>query len=467
VVYDSILTKKRKKLHEQIGIAMEKLFEENISEYYTPLAEHFFEAEEYINAAQYSKLVGKRAGQTGSINEAIVYAKKTICSLERLPMTEDLKKQIIDARTIMGLRMIEMNYFPEAREAIEPIVKIAFKSNYENRISQILTIIGGCEYTIEENLPEAFEHLEKALEISEKLGDIETQSTVNFWLGYGLSLNNEFERALHHLEKVLRVQEKANNLVWISTVKSLSGYLAYYYWGKIDEAYRVGLDSIPIAEKSDDIYSKVFAYGAHGVHCFGKGYFKEAINYLLKGLEASRKIRHNYWDSSSNQFLGEAYFEVKEYHKSKEHYENAVLIMDQNRVLPSINKLNKIGVARAKVMANEKDIDLTALFGYVRENKLKRCQGWMMRHVAEILLNIDSDHVPEAEDCIKTAIKADIRNEMKFHLGRDYALYAELLKRKGNKPKAKENLAKAIDILKECSADGWVTKYEEEMALLS
>jgi len=162
--------------------------------------------------------------------------------------------------------------------------------------------------------------------------------------------------------------------------------------------------------------------------------------------------------------LGEAYFEVKEYHKSIEHYENAVLIMDKNRILPSVTKLNKIGVARAKVMANEKDIDLTSLFGYARENKLKRCQGWMMKHLAGILLNIDDDHVLEAEDCIKKAIKADIRNEMKFHVGRDYALYAELHKRKGDKPRAKESLSKAIAIFKECGADGWVQKYEKELA---
>ena len=53
-----------------------------------------------------------------------------------------------------------------------------------------------------------------------------------------------------------------------------------------------------------------------------------------------------------------------------------------------------------------------------------------------------------------------------FHLGKDYALYADLFKRKGDRLKAQENLAKAIEILKECGADGWVTKYEKELSLL-
>jgi len=56
---------------------------------------------------------------------------------------------------------------------------------------------------------------------------------------------------------------------------------------------------------------------------------------------------------------------------------------------------------------------------------------------------------------------------MMWHLGKDYALYAELFKRKGDQSKASENLNKAIEILKECGADGWVEKYEKELAALS
>jgi hypothetical protein len=54
-----------------------------------------------------------------------------------------------------------------------------------------------------------------------------------------------------------------------------------------------------------------------------------------------------------------------------------------------------------------------------------------------------------------------------WNLGQDYALYTDLFKRKGDQSKAKENLGKAIQILKECGADGWVEKYEKELVVLA
>jgi hypothetical protein len=49
-------------------------------------------------------------------------------------------------------------------------------------------------------------------------------------------------------------------------------------------------------------------------------------------------------------------------------------------------------------------------------------------------------------------------------MGKDYALYADLFNRKGAKSKAKEALRNAIEIYKECGADGWVKKAELELS---
>ena len=85
VVYDSILTNRRKELHSQIGNAIEDLAGKNIDDYYGILVEHYLLSSHDEKAAHYANLAGKKAAKTGSIPDAIGYARKRIASLERLP----------------------------------------------------------------------------------------------------------------------------------------------------------------------------------------------------------------------------------------------------------------------------------------------------------------------------------------------------------------------------------------------
>jgi hypothetical protein len=55
---------------------------------------------------------------------------------------------------------------------------------------------------------------------------------------------------------------------------------------------------------------------------------------------------------------------------------------------------------------------------------------------------------------------------MMLQLAKNHAFYGYLLNRKGERTKAKEALCNAIEIFKECGADGWIDKYEKEMAQL-
>jgi tetratricopeptide (TPR) repeat protein len=118
------------------------------------------------------------------------------------------------------------------------------------------------------------------------------------------------------------------------------------------------------------------------------------------------------------------------------------------------------------VLNKEKDIDLESLYVYANENKLKWLEGPFSICIAEILLNIDDRHMLEAEDWVKKAIEADTRNRTMMYLGWDYALYAELLKRKGDLAGAKKKLGKAIEIYRECGADGWLKKAQQDLAEL-
>jgi len=468
VVYDSILTRRRKTLHEEIGNAIEDLYKENIDEHYGVLAEHYIAGENYDKGAEYSRFASKKAAKTGSLNGAIAQAEKRIACLERLPQSDNVQKKIVDARTVLGLYYIQISYFIEAKEAVDPVIDLALRHGYRRRLSQIYTIIGVYENWVEEDLPEAFKHLEEALNISQEIGDDDVSLFfANLWFGCGLSWNCEFQKGFYCLEKALNINVAANNLWGISVVKSLISYMIYYFQGKLNLSYKTSDEAIFIAEESGDIFSKAMAYINHGICCYGKGFFEKATEHLLKGVGFCERINYFNWNSLAEQVLGEICFEIGESQKSKEHYSKAISLMEHGGFWPSLINLNKIALARIEVMNDEKDIDLESLYEYAAANKMKSCDGMMARYISAILLNIDDRHLTEAGDWINKAIEMDKRNGMMWHLGQDYSLYAELFKRKDDQSKTKENLNRAIETFKECGAGGWVEKYEKELDLFS
>jgi class 3 adenylate cyclase/tetratricopeptide (TPR) repeat protein len=444
VVYDSLLTPRKKKLHGKIGNVIEALFKENIYEYYAVLAEHYIAGQNYEKGAEYSKLAAENAEKTGAISDAIGYARKRVASIENLPRIDDVQKRMIDARTALGLYLIRMLCYAEAKEAVEPIIDVALKIAHKARLAQILTILGNSEYFVEENVPRGFKHLEEAVKICEELEDNIFLGLATWRLGIALSLNCEFEKATRCYEKALNINEAANNLWGVSVTKSYLSFYTYFLEGRINLAYQTSDEAIQIAEESGDIYSKAMAYTVHG----------ERINFYL-------------FNAIARWMLGEVCYEIGEYQNSKEHYSTAVTLIKLSGGFRSCWTVNYIGAAMAMVMMNVKNIDLKSFYGHVYDNKLRVYKSWKLRYIAEILLNIDDQHLSEAENWIKKAIEMHKRHGMQWYLARDYTLYADLLKRKGDTPKANEKLRKAIEIFKKCGADGWVAKYEKELATLS
>ena len=74
----------------------------------------------------------------------------------------------------------------------------------------------------------------------------------------------------------------------------------------------------------------------------------------------------------------------------------------------------------------------------------------------------------EPDEAFRMIAEAGFKNMgMEYWLARTYAVYAELYRNEGDFSDSKEHLTKAIDIMKELKAYGWVKKFEKEMAALS
>jgi class 3 adenylate cyclase/tetratricopeptide (TPR) repeat protein len=465
VVYDSILSKRKKVLHEKIGNSIEDFYKDNLEEYYGVLVEHFINSENYEKGAKYSRLAGRKAEKAASFIDAISFSEKRIACLEKLPMSENLQKKIIDSRVRLGLYISQLGRLAEAKKAIDPIIEVALKSDYQKRLSQVYTLIGLYNTNIEEDFTKARHHLEKALRISKERKDVASLFFASYWLSIALNYNCEFERAISHVKTALDINEAANSLWGVVAMKcQLSIY--YDYQGKIDLGYQNSHEALTIAEESDDIYSKVWAYTAYGRNCVNKGNLEEAIDYLLKGIDISERLNfiENLYLSRIPLII--AHNEIGEYGKAKGHCDKLMVMAKRAGFGPSRINYIKTCIALTKVLDNKKDIDLESLYDYVEENKLKLIQISMRRDIGEILLNLGDEHLSETEDWLKKAIEASKRSGVMWYVGMGYALYADFFKCKGEKSKVKESLGKAIEILKKCGADGWVKKYEKELAEL-
>jgi len=463
VIYSSILLKKKKVLHQTVGHAIEELYQDNVSEYYGILVNHFIEGKIYEKGEHYAKLVGRNADRTGSLQEAVFYANKRIFCLEKLPRTKEIQNKIIDMRTILGLRMIDVNSFHKAWETIKPIQQIGLKGDYQKRASLIYTILGTCEYCINEDLQAAFQSLEKAIKIAEKTKDIGSLASANYWIGYALSLDCNFEKALYYVDQCYQFNVAIKHGSRAAIMKGLISVLGYYYRGRMKQAFETSNEAIKISEQSGDIFSKAFVYAIHGLSCYGKGYFDDAVEYLSKGAEFADKIGQHYWNQASHHTLGEIYYLKNIYSKAQRHFETAIEYLRQHKNLPSLLNLNKLALTRIKSAQNPASIKFQPLYEFESVSRVKLFEGRLSKYLAEILMNNNPKHIFEAEISIKKAIESDTKNEMMFHLGLDYMVYSQILGKKNEPSNAKNMLIKAINIFKECGADGWIELSENKL----
>ena len=466
VVYNSLLAKRKKRIHEEIGTIIEASYNERIDEYHGVLVEHFISSENFQKGALYCRLAGRKAEKAGLLNDAISYGKKQVACLEKLPQKERADKDIINARTKLGLYYGQMGNFVDAKAYVNPIVDLAIKQNYKERISQIFSIEGCHKFWVEEDFSKGLNSLEKAIEIATELNHLPSLVLAYNWMSNALANNCEFDKALHYNERALEINVAVNVLWGISAIKSWAAISIYCSQGKIDLACKTSNEALQIADKSGDIYSMSHAYTAHGLSLYYRGHLEKAKEYLLKGADLAEKINLLTFEQWAHSALGYVFFDMGKYKVSEKHFERA-MYLSQYSPSPSYVNAYKIALMMTQVMDNDKDIGINEIFKCHEDSKLKVVKALMVGCISEILLNLDDQHISEAEDWIKRSIEDHKKYGMMWHLAKDYTLYAEWHKRKRDLSKAKETLSKAIEIFKECGADGWVERYEKELALLS
>jgi class 3 adenylate cyclase/tetratricopeptide (TPR) repeat protein len=466
VVYDSILTKKKKQLHQKIAGTMEDIFKDDICYHYGVLADHCIASENYEKGAEYSRLEAKKYQKAGSFKDAIEYGKKSVNSWEKLPHTEANQKKRIDARTTLANYYLSMGFHSHAGEAVKPILDLALALNYRRRLPAIYTVIGCCYLWVEEDSHKGLEFIDKATKIAEEVADYPSLWLALHQSGNFLIFSSEFKEVHKRLKQCLDFSLLANHPMGIAYSKGVIS-MCYHVEGKMNPAHEFAQETLTLAQETGDAYIKGMACACYGASCYYKGLFDEAKTHLLEFTSSYEKSASIGWIAWAYASLGSMHIDLREHDDAVNCYKKIIPISENAGFLPSTIKLFQLCLMRAKVLRHDQDIELTELFEGYKNNKLTFCEGWMARNIGDVLLHMDDAHLSDAEVWFQKAIEADMRNGMKWYLASDHAAYADWFKKKGDIQGAKEQLTKAIDLFRECGADGWVTRTEKTLATLS
>jgi class 3 adenylate cyclase/tetratricopeptide (TPR) repeat protein len=467
VVYDTLLEKKKKELHIDIGIAIEGVYKDNLEEMVSALAEHFDLGGDYEKAAQYFRLAQRRAQRTSTYTDAIAFSRKEVACLEKLPSTVEMQKRIIDARVTLANMCINLNHYVEARDAVAPIIDIVQQLDYRKRLPAIYNAMAAYLLNVEEQFDDqTHRYLRDAQTLAQEGNDFMTLWNAYFFEAEVHVFNCEFAEGEASYLRVLKISEAAGAVGGMAGAKGNIANLIYSNDGRIDLALKTAQEALQFSLQIDDPMFKSIAYGAFGWAFFKKGLFFEAEENMKLSIETARKT-----DAVGEQLfgfiiLGVLYIETSRYQEARECCARLLAVYDRGKIWPSGARLAQILKVAAGIRGNLNPEISPVLSFDLQEIRIKFLQGIAAQAMGEIYLFIDDFHFDEAEIWIKKCIDTNEQNRMPWDLARAYAFYAEFYKKKADPTKAKENLGKAIELMRGCGADGWVKRYEEKLGEL-
>jgi len=468
VVYDSILSANRKKLHQKIARSIEELYEDNICDCYGTLSNHCMACEDYEKAAEYARLEARKYQKEAAFRDAIEYARRWIACLEKRPQTEEVLKQLIDGRVLLSTYLLNLNYHCEAKEAVEPVMQLALDLDYQKKLPGIYTAMGVYYAAVEEDFHESKKYLKDVSEIAAKVGDFLALWLVNYQMGTMICHDFQFDESLSCLTTILDISVLSKKPEAISHSKAAFAF-NYNTQGKLDLAFQMSAEAMEGAIESEDILALQAAYANHGFSHYYKGNLPEAERCLCDALMYYEKASQGSWGLLAAAVMAFACGEMKEYAKAILYSNQAIAIMEDTQFLTSWINVLKLFCVKQRLLNPDSEIDFNKLNALVishEQSRLAQCESYGARCIAEIYLHMDDGHMAEAEAWIKRAIAFNTKHDTLWLLACDYALYADWFRKNGERSKAKEQLARAVGLFEECGADGWVEKYEKQLAAM-
>ncbi len=287
VSYDSLLRSERQRVHERVGLTMERIYQDRLSEFDETLAIHFQKSAATLKAADYLIRSGTKALRRCALDESDQYFRRAKTMLEQQLTTPETKERLLDVINqwafvfyYRGLNrdLLELlsNHLPLVEGLKDPV-----RQGYH-------WAWHGCALWHRHRFAESYESLARARQLGEQANHPEIIGYACSWISWPCTELGRFDEAIENCNR-------AEALYVDGLVKDTYIYFhpllgkGYTYWLKGDarRTGEMGDRLIKFGHRHGNVRSMVSGYCCHGWKALITGDIPRAIESFKQAVQTS------------------------------------------------------------------------------------------------------------------------------------------------------------------------------------
>jgi tetratricopeptide (TPR) repeat protein len=308
VAYNSLLQKRRKEIHENIGKAIEQIYADRLEEFYEMLAYHFMQGESWKKAMEYSTLSGDRAADASASAEAKTDYQRALQAAEQI--TPPVDPGIVARLYAKHAEILKI--LAEYDEAVEDYEKaLGFIRQADDQRGEVDILIGmsWAHYNAHRGEPAAA-YNEQAMAIARQLDD---KVCLTACLSQRAPLraipNGMLVDATSDAEEILHLSRKIGDPKLLSQNLAFLGMLLQWR-GEFDRGLECLHEGMELAKRVHEGHTIALANFFIGCTNLARGEYEEALECFQQIREHADRSEDPFWISHVPNLIGGVHLEL-------------------------------------------------------------------------------------------------------------------------------------------------------------
>jgi class 3 adenylate cyclase/tetratricopeptide (TPR) repeat protein len=450
VAYRSLLQKKRNKIHQDVGNALEQIYMERLAEVYEILAFHFLNGEEWERAYKYCLAAGVKSFSLSAYDQAKGYIEEALTALQKLPREKVRIEQEIDLRFYMRSVLLPLGFHEEWEEWVLGAEALAREIGDDARLSNSLNLLSSLHW-IHDQPRKAIELGKKALILARKTKNFSYQVSTMFHLGVYFYSTGDYVKQVEYHKEVRRQLTGTGSYLQhgLSTFPGawVRGNLALGMaeLGNFDKIEELGREALEIAERVENAYTLAITLAFIGMAYLRLGKVKTALEHLEEGYKKCLISTVRFVHSYTAGALGLAYLLNNERAQALSVLLEGAKPEYLDRGIFAVHALSVLADAyRVTGEINLATETMSRALKLASEGEERGFESWAMLGMSRI--NADADRFEDAKQWYQRALKQASDLSMRPLIAHCHQGLGDLHKRLGEKKRAQTEIKKACDM---------------------